>query len=92
MDRIFGLILVMFSLLINIFFVSAASALSVTYSYEGNNFVEIEGEPGVFSTSDKVLAKFTLDCAAAHPEATCKNLPYADYRGNSVVCLSASMT
>ena len=79
MDRIFGLILVMFSLLINIFFVSAASALSVTYFYEGNNFVKIEGQPGIFSTSDKVLAKFTLDCAAAHPEATCKNLPYADY-------------
>ncbi|MGI9568503.1 MAG: DUF11 domain-containing protein, partial [Desulfobulbia bacterium] len=77
--RLFTLTLVMLSLSINVFVVSAASAQSVAYSYEGNSFVEFQGEPGVFSTGDKVRGKFILDCVAAHPEATCKNLPYANY-------------
>ena len=78
-DRLLTLTLVMFSLSVNVFSVSAARAQSVTYSYEGNSFVEFEGEPGVFSTGDKVHAKFILDCAAAHPEANCNNLPFANY-------------
>ena len=70
---------VLFLLCINVLFVDLARALSVTYSYEGNSFVELEGEPDIFSTSDKVIAQFTLDCVVAHAEGNCRNLHYADY-------------
>ena len=56
---------VLFPILINIFFVDLAYSLSVNYSYEGNNFVEITGEPDKFSTDDRVTAKFNIDCAVA---------------------------
>ena len=79
MHKMFGLMPVLFLLCINVFFVDLARALSVTYSYKGNNFVEFEGEPEIFSTSDKVIAQFTLDCVVAHAEGNCRNLPYADY-------------
>ena len=59
--------------------IDSALAAQVSYSYEGNNFVEVEGDPELFSTSDRVSASFTVDCAAAHPEGDCRNLPYQDY-------------
>lgn len=59
--------------------VDSAFAGQVSYSYEGNNFVEVEGDPELFSTSERVTAEFTVDCAAAHPQGDCRNLPYQDY-------------
>jgi len=59
--------------------VSAAAADSATYVYRGNNFEELEGDPGVFSLKDRVTGRFTVDCSIAHPEGTCANLPYENY-------------
>lgn len=64
---------------VNTLCVGAASADSVTYDYRGNNFVELEGEPGLFSTKDRVTGRFTLDCNIAHMEGTCANLTYDNY-------------
>jgi len=75
----FGFIPVLFSISINVCLVNTAHALLATYSYQGNNFDKFEGEPETFSTSDRVTAQFTLDCAAAHSEGNCENLPYANY-------------
>ena len=58
--------------------VGAASADSATYVYRGNNFDDIQGEPGIFSTNDRVTGRFTVDCSVAHMEGTCANLPFAD--------------
>lgn len=66
-------------------FAQTVHALTATYSYQGNNFVDFDGEPGVFSSDDRVTAQFTLDCAMAHPEGSCRNLPYADYLQSSAV-------
>ena len=68
-----------FPILINIFIVDSAYALSVNYSYVGNNFVEISGEPDKFSTDDRVTAKFNIDCAVAHDAGDCVNLPFDNY-------------
>jgi alpha-tubulin suppressor-like RCC1 family protein len=51
----------------------------VTYSYKGNYFNEFDGEPSVFSTSDRVIGQFTINCRVAHSSGDCMNLPYADY-------------
>ena len=59
--------------------VGAASADSANYVYRGNNFDDIQGEPGIFSTNDRVTGRFTVDCSVAHMEGTCANLPFADY-------------
>lgn len=74
-----ALILVCFAMCINILCVDVAGADSVTYVYRGNNFVELQGEPGIFSTKDRVTGQFTLDCSAAHIEGTCANLPFDNY-------------
>ncbi len=56
-------------------------AESVTYKYVGSTFRadEINGTPGIFTTDDRVIASFTLDCAKAHSAGTCLNLPYQNY-------------
>ena len=59
--------------------VGAANADSVTYVYRGNNFVQIDGDPTIFSTKDRVTGRFTIDCSIAHPEGTCANLPFDNY-------------
>ena len=64
---------------VNGFFVNAAEADSATYVYRGNNFEEVGGEPGVFSTTDRVTGRFTVDCSIAHAEGNCANLPYDNY-------------
>ena len=74
-----ALILVCSAMCINTLCANAAGAESVTYDYRGNNFVELQGEPGIFSTNDRVTGRFTLDCGAAHIEGTCANLPYENY-------------
>jgi hypothetical protein len=56
-----------------------AGAVSMTYVYRGNNFVEIQGELGIFSTNDRVTGQFTVDCSAAHIAGTCANLAFDDY-------------
>ena len=61
------------------FFVNLANAISLIYVYRGNNFVELSGEQGIFTTNDRVIAYFTIDCAAAHSAGNCTNLPYRDY-------------
>jgi hypothetical protein len=58
------------ALCINVLCVNPASADSATYVYRGNNFTDIQGEPGVFSTKDRVTGHFTVDCGIAHPEGT----------------------
>ena len=72
-------LVVLSSIFLQILFVNLANAISLIYVYRGNNFVELEGEPGIFSTNDRVIAYFTIDCAAAHSEGNCTNLPYLDY-------------
>ena len=79
MQGSFCLLPALLALFINILLANSAHALSVTYSYEGNYFVEIQDATKVFSTSDKVVGKFTLDCAMVHPADNCKNLRYANY-------------
>jgi len=64
---------------INILCVDLANALDLTYVYRGNNFDELQVELGIFSPDDNVTAQFTIDCATAHSEGDCKNLPYNDY-------------
>jgi uncharacterized repeat protein (TIGR01451 family) len=49
------------------------------YLYRGNRFVELEGIPGFFSSTDRVTAKFIIDCAVAHSEGNCMHLPYDNY-------------
>jgi len=79
MPAMVGFMVMLFPILINIFFVDSAYALSVNYSYEGNNFVEITGEPDKFSTDDRVTAKFNIDCTVAHGAGDCVNLPFDNY-------------
>jgi len=67
------------AIFIHIFFVNLANAISLIYVYRGNNFTELQGDPGIFTTNDRVTAKFTIDCAAAHSAGNCTNLPYVDY-------------
>jgi hypothetical protein len=74
-----ALIFVCYAMCIGTLCVTAASADIATYVYRGNNFVEIEGNPEIFSTKDRVKGRFTVDCDAAHPEGTCANLPYDNY-------------
>jgi hypothetical protein len=74
-----ALLFVCSAMCINCLFVNAAVADSATYVYRGNNFEELQGEPGVFSTKDRVTGRFTIDCSIAHPEGTCVNLPYENY-------------
>ena len=77
------------ALCINILCVNAASADSATYVYRGNNFTDIQGEPGVFSTKDRVTGHFTVNCSIAHPEGTCANLPYDNYFWMGAVTLES---
>lgn len=70
---------VLFALLCNTLFTGPAAALSMEYLYRGNHFVELGGVTGLFSSTDHVNAKFTIDCAVAHSEGDCKHLPYDDY-------------
>jgi uncharacterized repeat protein (TIGR01451 family) len=63
----------------NMLLANSAAALSMEYLYRGNHFVEIEGFTGLFSPTDHVTAQFTIDCALAHSEGDCRNLPYDDY-------------
>jgi hypothetical protein len=72
-------ILVCSAMCINTLCINAAGADSVTYDYRGNNFVELQGESGIFSTKDRVTGRFTLNCSAAHIEGTCANLPFDNY-------------
>jgi hypothetical protein len=74
---------------INAVCIGAASADFVTYDYRGNQFVSIEGEPGVFSANDRVTGRFTINCDIAHPEGTCVNLPYNDYFAMGAVGLES---
>jgi len=73
-----GFIAVTFLMASTIFFVKSAYALSVNYSYLGSKFTEIEGEPDIFSSDDRVTARFSIDCAIAHVAGTCINLPFND--------------
>jgi uncharacterized repeat protein (TIGR01451 family) len=63
----------------NVLLANSVAALTMDYFYRGNPFVEVEGVTGLFSTTDRVTARFTIDCAVAHSEGTCRNLPYDDY-------------
>ena len=74
-----ALIFVCSAMCINCLCVNPAAADSATYVYRGNNFEELEGEPGVFSTKDRVTGHFTVDCSNAQVEGTCANLPYDNY-------------
>jgi uncharacterized repeat protein (TIGR01451 family) len=56
-----------------------ASAISLTYVYRGNHFDQFEDTSGIFSSADRVMATFTVDCSVAHTEGDCSNLPYDDY-------------
>lgn len=57
-----------------------SQALSVTYSYTGNNFTQVSGEPGVFSAEDRVTGSFTVSCEIADAtEGDCRNLSFANY-------------
>ena len=64
-----------------------ANALSRTYVYTGSYFTagEVQGTNGVFTTEDRVMAVFTVDCASAHPEGDCKNLAYDNYYASRAV-------
>ena len=73
------LIVALSAIFIHIFFVNLANAISLIYVYRGNNFVELQGEPGIFTTNDRVTAQFTIDCAAVDSAGNCTNLPYVDY-------------
>jgi len=73
------LLIICSAMCVNGLFVTAAAADSSTYVYRGNSFEELEGEPGVFSTKDRVTGHFTVNCRIAHPEGTCANLPYDNY-------------
>lgn len=73
------LVLVCSGICINTLCVNAADADSVTFVYRGNYLTEIEGDPEVFSTKDRVIGRFTIDCSAAHFAGTCADLPYDNY-------------
>lgn len=80
--RILGsksLIFICSALCINTLCIGAAGADFMTYEYRGNKFVVMEGEPGIFTTNDRVTGRFTIDCGAAHMEGNCVNLPFFDY-------------
>jgi hypothetical protein len=83
------LVFVCTALCINAVCVGAAGADFVTYDYRGNNFVSIDGEPGVFSTKDRVTGRFTINCSVAHMEGTCANLPFNDYFAMGAVGLES---
>jgi hypothetical protein len=84
-----ALIFVCSAMCINCFYVNAAAADTATYVYRGNTFEELDGEPGVFSTKDRVTGHFTVDCSIAHPEGTCANLPYDNYFWTGAVALES---
>jgi len=84
-----ALIFVCSAMCINCFYVNAAAADSATYVYRGNTFEELDGEPGVFSTKDRVIGHFTVKCSIAHPEGTCANLPYDNYFWTGAVALES---
>lgn len=57
-----------------------SQALSVTYSYTGNTFTKVSGEPGVFSMEDRVTGSFTVLCEVADQAVgDCRNLSFANY-------------
>lgn len=58
---------------------------ALTYEYTGNFLSELQGNPDVFSTSDRVMARFTINCHLAHRAGDCKNLPYKDYLRSGAV-------
>jgi len=74
-----SLFMLSFAAFCNMLLASSVAALSMEYLYRGNRFVELEGVTGLFSPTDHVTAKFTIDCAVAHSEGNCRNLPYDDY-------------
>jgi len=74
-------------LLINLVLAASARGLGVTYYYEGNYFVEFDGTENLFSTEDRVTARFLVDCALAHAAGDCRNLPYVDYAQQGAVQL-----
>lgn len=84
-----ALIFVCTAMCMNCFFVSAAAADSSTYVYRGNNFEQVDGEPGVFTTKDRVTGYFTVDCGIAHPEGNCADLPYDNYFWMGAVALES---
>jgi hypothetical protein len=55
--------------------------------YSGSYFSEgeVQGTSGVFTTQDRVVAVFTVDCARAHPQGDCKNLDYDNYYASGAV-------
>jgi uncharacterized repeat protein (TIGR01451 family) len=72
-------IITLAALFSNMLLINSAAAVSLEYLYRGNPFVELEGISGLFSPTDRVNARFIIDCAAAHSEGNCSNLPYDDY-------------
>jgi hypothetical protein len=60
-----------------------AKASSVTYEYTGNNFTTFEGT--IFTSNDRVTARFTIDCALAHAAGDCRNLPAQNYYSTGAV-------
>lgn len=70
-----SLFILSFAAFCNMLLASSAAALSMEYLYKGNHFVELEGVTGLFSPTDHVTARFTIDCAVAHSEGNCRNLP-----------------
>ncbi len=75
------------ALLIGAFLPVEANALSRTYTYTGSYFDagEVQGTNGVFTTNDRVMAVFTVDCARAHPAGDCNNLDYDNYYASGAV-------
>jgi len=74
-----GYLALLLALLCNTLFADPVAALSLEYLYRGNHFDQFEGVTGLFSPTDQVTARFTVDCAVAHSEGTCRSLPYDDY-------------
>ena len=72
---------VSFALSVGLLFPAEANALLRTFVYSGSYFSEgeVEGTNGVFTTKDRVMAVFTVDCSKAHPQGDCKNLNYENY-------------
>ena len=66
------LVFVCTALCINAVCVGAAGADFVTYDYRGNNFVSIDGEPGVFSTKVVILEK-NFDFSSRNQRITFQN-------------------
>lgn len=61
----------------------------VTYEYLGNFFDQLEGDTSVYSTRDRVRARFTIDCARAHKAGDCKNLPYTNYVSRRAIAVDS---